>query len=310
MRVRLSFFSTLKIEGHLLVTGPTGSGKTNTVKVVVEELSKKLPVLILDYHGEYRIGRVFTPGVDIRFNMFSDNSDPEFIVDVLGTIFQLTEPQWYIILRSVKSLGPGVTLKELVRAVEDEPASDWRTFEIKQAVLRRLAILNEGVLGEILNGTDTPSFLFEKVATVNLSAIPPRYRSFLALIIMKHLYDYASKRGKSGEIVHITVIEEAWNVLLPRARWEPPSIGERLFLELRKFGELVVAISQRVDDISDRSVRNCAAVIMHQPSVLELEKLGCHLDSELLRRFQRRGVALVIRPGCRFHRVKIRKARD
>ncbi|MEM0494607.1 MAG: DUF87 domain-containing protein [Thermofilum sp.] len=310
MKVRLSLFSAIELEGHLLVTGPTGSGKTNTVKVILEEISSKLPVLVLDYHGEYNLGRVLTPGINLRFSMFSDNSDPEFIVDVLGTLFQLTEPQWYIILRSVRKLGSGITLKKLVEAVEEEPANDWRTYEIKQAVLRRLAILSEGLLGEVLNGVESPEFLFEEVVTVNLSVLPPRYRSFLALIIMKHLYDHACRRGESKRIVHVTVLEEAWNVLLPRARWEPPSIGERLFLELRKFGELVIAVSQRVDDISERSTRNCAAIIMHQPSEIELERLGCRVDQGRLGKLQRRGTALVVKTGCSLREVRVRKAKS
>lgn len=310
MKIRLGPFSSIELNGHILITGPTGSGKTNTVKVIVEEISNKLPVLVLDYHGEYKAGRVFTPGVDLSFNMFSDSSDPEFIVDIIGTLFQLTEPQWYLILRSLKDLGPAVSLRRLIEAVENEPTSDWRTFEIKQAVLRRLTILNEGLLGKVLNGSDSPYFLFEDTVTVNLSVLPPRYRTFLALIIMKHLYDYACKRGERKEAVHVTVLEEAWSVLLPRARWEPPSVGERMFLELRKFGELVIAVAQRIDDISERSTRNCSTAIMHQPSELELERLSCRVDQKFLKRFQRRGTALVVKPGCDMRGVRVRKARS
>lgn len=310
MKVRLGFFNTVKIEGHVLIAGPTGSGKTNTAKVILEALSGEIPTLVLDYHGEYRLGRVYTPGYDISFNMFADSSDPETVVDILGTIFQLTEPQWYIIVRSVKAVGPKITLRKLIEAVENEPANDWRTYEIKQAVLRRLTILNEGILGSVLNGEESPDFLFEENATVNLSVLPPRYRSFLALLILKHLYDYASKRGEVKKPAHVTLIEEAWNILLPRARWEPPSVGERLFLELRKFGEIVIAVSQRVDDVSDRSVRNCSAVIMHQPSEPELEKLGCKADQKFLQKFQKKGITLLVEPGCRLRGMRVRRARS
>jgi DNA helicase HerA-like ATPase len=105
------------------------------------------------------------------------------------------------------------------------------------------------------------------------------------------------------------VIEEAWSVLWPRAYWEAPSIGERLFLELRKFGELLIAVSQRVEDVSPRVVRNCSVVLMHRPTRQDLEKVGCSGDEALLRRL-RRGIALVVEPGCRVRAVRVRRARD
>jgi DNA helicase HerA-like ATPase len=311
LHVKLNLLSGLQLEGHLLVVGPTGSGKTNTVKVILEQLAGRVPALVLDYHGEYRCPRVYTPGRNLRFNMLASSSQPdlEFLVDVLSTVFQLTEPQWYVLVRAAKKVEPPYTLQRLVEAVEEEPARDWREFEVKQALLRRLMILNEGVLGAVLNGSEDPSFLFEDYSCVDLSAVPPKYRSLLALVLLRHLYDYFSAQGESDGVRHVTVIEEAWSVLWPRAYWEAPSIGERLFLELRKFGELLIAVSQRVEDVSPRVVRNCSVVLMHRPTRQDLEKVGCGGDEALLRRL-RRGIALVVEPGCRVRAVRVRRARD
>ena len=313
MKVKVGFLSKVPLSGHVLVVGPSGAGKTNTVKVLVEELSKSLRVLVLDYHGEYRgLGERYVPGYNLSFNMLSGASDPEFIVDIIGTVFQLTEPQWYLMLKCLKNAGEQITLSSLIAAIEDEPVSDWRTYEVKQAVLRRLTILNEGVLGRVLNGSEPPSHLFEKNSVVDLSVIPPRYRSLLSLVIMKHLYDYATRRGVRANAVHVTVLEEAWSVLLPRARWEQPSIGERLFLELRKYGEMLIAVAQRLDDVSDRVRDNCETVILLRPSTSELEKLGCsryELQGVELRRLQQRGKALLVKPGCALKVLRVRKAR-
>lgn len=311
MHVKLNLLSGIRLEGHVLVAGPTGSGKTNTVKVILEGLAGRIPALVLDYHGEYACPRVYVPGRNLEFNMLASSSQPdlEFLVDVLSTVFQLTEPQWYVLVKAAKKVEPPFTLQRLVEAVEEEPARDWREFEVKQAVLRRLSILNEGVLGKVLNGREEPSFLFEDYCCVNLSVIPPKYRSLLALVLLRHLYDYFSARGESDVVRHVTVIEEAWSILWPRAYWEAPSIGERLFLELRKFGELLVAVSQRVDDVSPRAVRNCAVVLMHMPTQLDLERIGCRASEVELRRLCR-GKVLVVEPGCRMRVLKVRRARE
>lgn len=311
LSVKLNLLSGVKLEGHVLVVGPTGSGKTNTVKVILEGLVGRIPALVLDYHGEYACPRVYVPGRNLRFNMLASSSQPdlEFLVDLLSTVFQLTEPQWYILVKAARKLEPPYMLRRLVEAVEEEPTRDWREFEVKQAVLRRLSILNEGVLGAVLNGNEDPGFLFEDYTCVDLSAVPPKYRSLLALVLLRHLYDYFSARGESDRVRHVTVIEEAWSVLWPRAYWEAPSIGERLFLELRKFGELLVAVSQRVDDISSRVVRNCSVILMHMPTQQDLERVGCSADEAVLRRL-RRGAALVVEPSCRVRVVKVRRARD
>jgi len=311
LHVKLNLLRGIKLEGHVLVTGPTGSGKTNTVKVILEELVDRIPALVLDYHGEYICPRVYAPGRNLEFNMLASGSqsDMEFLVDVLGTVFQLTEPQWYILVKAAKRIEPPFTLQRLIEAVEEEPARDWREFEVKQAVLRRLSILNEGVLGRVLNGSEDPSFLFEEHSCVNLSVIPPKYRALLTLVLLRHLYDHFSTRGESDVVRHVTVIEEAWSILWPRAQWEAPSIGERLFLELRKFGELLIAVSQRVDDVSPRVARNCAVVLMHMPTQLDLERIGCRTNEVEPRRLGR-GKVLVVEPGCRMRALRVRRARD
>jgi hypothetical protein len=298
-------------QGHMLVVGPTGSGKTNTVKVVLEELEKnEVPSLVLDFHGEYdELPRV-TPGEDLSFNMLA-TQEIEFIVDILSSVFQVSEPQWYILLKALKRGKPPYRLVDVISLLEEEAVRDWREYEIKSALLRRLTILNEGILGKTLNGDNPPSFLFEKTVAVDLSRLPVRYRGLLSLIILKHLYDYVTSKTRPGRIMHATVIEEAWNILTYRARWEQPTIGERLFLELRKYGELVIAVSQRLDDLSERAVYNSRYILLTSFTQLELQKLGCQLQaSELLKYTKlKRGVVLCITENCRIRRLKVRRAK-
>jgi len=305
-------FPKLCIEqGHVILVGPTGSGKTNTAKVIIEELERHgVPALILDYHGEYDEFAKVVPGEDLSFNMLA-TQEIEFIVDILSSVFQISEPQWYILLKALKKGKPPYRLADVISLLEEEPTRDWREYEIKSAILRRLTILNEGVLGRTLNGDKPPDTIFKKTVAVDMSTLPVRYRGLLSLIILKHLYDYAVARSKVNTIVHATVIEEAWNILAYRAKWETPSIGERLFLELRKYGELIIAVSQRLDDLSERAVHNARYIFLTNVLQTDLQKLGLQAYTVRLAETMKlkRGFVLGIIENHKIRRIRVRRAR-
>lgn len=306
-------FSRLKIpQGHILIIGPTGAGKTNTAKVLVEEcIERGLDILVLDWHGEYRGLARYIPGENLSMNLLGGTSpvnDAEFIVDLLSQVFQLSEPQWYLLQKSFRDVKvETLKLSQLVEAVEEQPARDYKEYEIKAALLRRLSLLNDGLLGQVLNGDTSPYFLFERSAIVDLSPLPLKYRGLLALVILKHLYDYAVfNRGITDEMTHATLLEEAWNIIPYRARWEPPTIGERLFLEIRKFGEMLIGVSQRLDDLSERVIRNAQLILLHSPSSQDLQKIGVPRefnDSVTLK--AKRGLVYAVYPdGIKIVRVR------
>lgn len=309
LKVRVSRFQTLEIpEGHVLVVGPTGSGKTNTCKVLLEALLEKgFSFLVLDWHGEYKGVKRYVPGVNLSMNILANVGDPEFVVDILNQVFQLSEPQWYLLQRAVREAGAPLRLSTLIESVEQQPVRDWRDYDIKAALLRRLYLLSDGIMGKVLDGEKPPYFLFREPAIVDLSTLPLKYRSLLALVLLKHLYDFATSSRTTRE--HVTLVEEAWNVIPYRARWEPPSIGERLFLEVRKFGERVIAVTQRLDDVSERALRNAHLILLHSAQPGDLEKLG--VPRELLEGAKppRRGTVWAIYPGyMRVRTITVRRA--
>jgi DNA helicase HerA-like ATPase len=90
---------TVKVfQGHITVLGRSGSGKTNTAKVLLEELTKKrISALVLDWAGEYSVKGLkrLIPGDNFSIPVFapSDREDPErvdVIVDLFDATFHLT----------------------------------------------------------------------------------------------------------------------------------------------------------------------------------------------------------------------------
>ncbi|MBD3350444.1 MAG: DUF87 domain-containing protein [Candidatus Lokiarchaeota archaeon] len=85
--------------GRLFVTGRSGSGKSHTVGVIVEELIKKqIPIVIIDRHGEYSSLKVIKDDIDLP--------DCDF--------FNIEEPKHafsqYIVEFGEENMNPGVDL--------------------------------------------------------------------------------------------------------------------------------------------------------------------------------------------------------
>ncbi len=299
--------------GHIIVAGRTGSGKTNTVKVIVEEVLRRgAKVMALDWAGEYKMLEQLVPGENLRFNMVSGTlPEPQqyasFITDVFSTIYGLTEPQSYLLYKASKRLKAPYRLADLVAAVEGIEVRNYREVDIKAALLRRLEPLSDGVLGRTLNGSRPPTSLFQENVSIRLDKLYSiRERVLLSLIILRHLYDYMTLGGFRDSIVHFTILEEAWNLIPYRRREEPPTIGERIFLELRKYGECIVAVTQSLRDISERALRNASTIILHPSPVSEIRLLGLTLSQQP----RKTGEALVIREDGATALLKIRKSRD
>lgn len=307
-------------KGHVLVVGKTGSGKTNSVKVLVEEIARRyrhVSILVLDWAGEYDIKGFLKlrPGENLQFNIasaFSHSNDQfaDFLVDVFSSIYELTEPQAYMLYKSLRRLSPPIKLRDIVESVENLQIRDYKEIDIKAALLRRLEPLNDGVLGKVLNGDLAFDVFLDKNVIVDLSSIESiKHKILLTLIILRKIYDHSLKRGFSDNIEHITVIEEAWTVLPYRRREDPPSIGERLFLELRKYGECLVAVTQSITDVSERVVKNANMVMIHRTLQRDLEVLGKYLAEQPGLLPKKVGEALIITEDTGVKRIKVRKTR-
>jgi len=307
---------TVKVfQGHITVLGRSGSGKTNTAKVLLEELTKKrISALVLDWAGEYSVKGLkrLIPGDNFSIPVFapSDREDPErvdVIVDLFDATFHLTQPQLYMLRLAVKRAvsSNARSISDLLEALEEVPVRSYYDNEVKAALVRRLTPLAEGRVSRALEGVVGGSDFLSFSSVVDLSFFKSVYaKRLFALLLLKRLYDEALTRGHKDRIVHATLIEEAWNVVPYRRLDAEPTVGERLFAELRKYGECMVAIAQNPSEVAWSIVNNSEILIVHSMLPREYDTLGL---PELRNVILERGGAIVVERG-RARYVRVRRA--
>ncbi|RLF08458.1 MAG: hypothetical protein DRJ64_01000 [Thermoprotei archaeon] len=277
----------LKISsGHIMVYGKTGMGKSNTAKVLVSELSKRIPVLILDWAGEHNLPnfKVVEPGINFSINPLEPYCREEhidFLVDLFGDSFNFTEPQRYLFRTALKNTFTKIrnpVLSDVLEELLSIPPRSYYDHEIKMAIIRRLKPLTEGLIGKALNTRASSDIgeIFSKNIIINLGRFRNvRIKKLFLLIILKMLYDYSvMKRGIVDKLLHCTLIEEAWATIPYRRLDEYPSIGERIFAELRKYGECIIGVSQSLSETAWSIAKNSEIIIIHRMFPKDIEVLG------------------------------------
>ncbi|RLE75280.1 MAG: hypothetical protein DRJ56_06015 [Thermoprotei archaeon] len=194
--------------------------------------------------------------------------------------------------------------------LEEVPIRSYYDHEIKMALKRRLSGLTEGRAGRALSQRSTMdlSELFSSSVVIDLSVFRSLYtKRLFCMILLKLLYDYATtERGISPGVRHVTVIEEAWNVIPYRRLDTEPSIGERLFAELRKHGELLIAVTQFPSETAWSIMKNARLLILHSLPPKELSLAG--VDAELSKHLSRPGRAVIVE-GSKVIRLRVRRSR-
>lgn len=273
------------LKRHVAILGMTGSGKSTTALTIVKQIAEMgLPVAILDWHNEYGSvisgigGRVVSPGSDdFRINPIEPTGsvDPvehvAMVTDIFSDIYRFSHPQAYMFRNALqKRLSESAeeeipNLGALVRTIEAYPLRSAYDNETKVALLRRLVPLTQGQAGRALNGPSTFGIdeLLGKVVCVELGQLrDSQTRSIFTDIILKMIYE--QRMQSRGALEHITVVEEARNVAPARRAEDPPSVGERMIAELRKFGEAMIFVAQFPTQVASEMIKNSGARIVHR----------------------------------------------
>ncbi|HUH99969.1 MAG TPA: hypothetical protein VLY65_02900 [Nitrososphaerales archaeon] len=166
------------------------------------------------------------------------------------------------------------TLSSLVSTIESYPLRSAYDNETKVALLRRLVPLTQGNVGRAFNSpsSHTVDELLDKVLCVELGNIRETLsRSIFADVLMKLVYEMRMARKVRME--HLMMIEEARNIAPVRRAEDPPSVGERMISELRKFGESMLFVAQFPSQVAPEVVKNSGVRIVHRVAWAEDLKL-------------------------------------
>lgn len=263
----------------------TGSGKSTTSASIVSQVAEAgLPTLVLDWHNEYGAvvaqagGKVVAPGKDdfsINPLEVGPGTDPvehvAMVSDIFSDIYHFTHPQAYMFRNALqKRLGETSadevpSIGALVRTIEAYPLRSAYDNETKVALLRRLVPLTQGQSGKALGGSG-PLKLGEMLGTlvcVELGHMRDvQSRAVFSDVLLKMIYEEKVKR--KGALDHLTVVEEARNVAPARRPEDPPTVGERMISELRKFGEAMLFVAQFPSHLAAEIVKNSGTKIVHR----------------------------------------------
>jgi hypothetical protein len=243
---------------------------------------------------------VISPGKDNDFAINpigpSASADPTehiaMVTDVFTDIYHFTHPQAYMFRNAMQKCVSETTeeeipcLSSLVGTIEKYPLRSAYDNETKIALLRRLVPLTQGQAGRALNAPSTSTIdeLLGKVVCIELGHMRDgQTRAIFADIMLKMIYEHRIQR-KSG-LEHLTVIEEARNIAPARRLEDPPSVGERMISELRKFGEAMLFVAQFPTQVASEVIKNSGVRIIHR--IAWPEDLAVVGDSLSLPREQR-----------------------
>jgi len=221
----------LPLDRHIIITGPTRSGKTRLAKKIIKRAG--LPALVLDWHGEYGGLRVDTRLLKISL----ENFDKKLLAEILGLALNLNEPSVYFLYRAIRQQRLHA-LRDVVTALDDFLVTTRSEVEMKAAIARRL----EYIL-DVFEGGRIPLeklFSTKKKVSVDLSKLRLYEEKVLvALFILASLYNYLFERGVAKGPEKLLIIDEAQNLI-------NRDVVKYLIFESAKYGLRVVLVSNEM----------------------------------------------------------------
>ena len=314
---------------HTFVTGSTGSGKSNTIYKLLNELNKqRIKFLVIEpAKGEYK--EVFGGRNDVnvfgtnpkysemlKINPFKFPNDIHILehIDKLIEIFNACWPMYaampavlkeavemayercgwdldYSICASSENIYP--TFKDLLDTLDIVIKNSAYSEELKSnytgALCTRVKSLTNGLLGRIFNSNEIDNeVLFDENTIVDLSRIgSTETKSLITGILFIKLQEYrmTSNVGANSKLRHITVLEEAHN-LLRKTSTSQSQEGANLqgksvemisnsIAEMRTYGEGFIIADQAPNLLDDSAIRNTnTKIILRLPQQEDRESVG------------------------------------
>lgn len=322
------------LTGHCFITGSTGSGKSNTVYKLIENISSeayKIPFLVIEpAKGEYRDEFRKLPGINLfstnplldqmlKINPFSFCKEIHVLehLDRLVEIFNgcwemyaampailkeamekaYVEKGWDL-LNSVY-IGSGAVsyptfadvLAQLPKIINSSQYSSDTKGDYIGALVTRVNSMTNGIYGQIFCDEIEVSEkeLFDENAVVDLSRVgSAETKSLLMGIIILKLSEYrmAKAEGGNSDLKHITVLEEAHNILKNTKNGYSQTGNSNVIAksvemivnsiaEMRTYGEGFVIVDQSPTSVDIAAIKNTnTKVIMRLPEKDDCELAG------------------------------------
>ena len=274
------------ISKHMVIFGATGSGKSNTGKLLVRLLTdNRVPVLILDCHNEYSDAAREVGATVLKLDgsrhldmlhpfQVADFSDHVSIVtDAFNNVFHFTASQYFMFreiltqtLAMSRIADETAGMAQVVESLEQYSPNSYYENETKFALLRRLKPLVQGeakktfVDGSPIKIGDITSCACDlRLGDIKDASL----RNLFSTMALALLYEYRLIQGAS-QLKHVTLIEESQNIVPYRDRTQEPSLFEKMFFEMRKYGESLVLVAQFPSQVFPDIVKSAGVKVVHR----------------------------------------------
>ncbi len=261
--------------GHIAITGETGSGKTQAAKSILHELMAPpigLPALILDFKDDYsgieytsmeRLSMFDASMGGLPFNPLVPPLDPTSglanpishlhqLVGILKRIYRLGDQQAYTLREAMKKTYDIVGIDG--KPFAPEPDQTYLPFDAIHEVLEgeghgpligRLSPIFDLRLFSGDGGDVTLEDLLDGRSVVRLSQLPgDEVKNAVAEFLLMALYNHLIRRPQPRVLSRLVVLDEAWRLV------QSPFL-EPLMREGRAFGAGVIIATQYPKDLPD-----------------------------------------------------------
>jgi len=268
---------------HVVILGPTGSGKTSTVKAIIEKVLRSgsaEQVVVIDWKGEYS---QFIPTATVIKKIPNIWNIPgglsrekalvavELIREMSKDVIDISPPSALLLLRILEEeYRKGVPTTETIMAILEKSARiaqrEGRHAEANMyfALLRRLYVILADQGRQAQNVEGDP-----RIVVYDLARLPNIYmKTLYANYILARLYRSATKADASERLKTLVIAEEAQNYMPARRPGDLPTIAERIVYELRSFGIGVVLVCPDPELLPTPVLKDVGAIVAMSPDSL------------------------------------------
>jgi hypothetical protein len=267
---------------HVVVVGPTGSGKTSAVKAIITKAMKSLKsptVVVIDWKGEYsqflptativrKVPNIWdVPGDSPREKALAAT---ELIREMSKDVVEITPASSLLLLRVLtEEYEKGMpTTEKVIRILERHAEIAQREGKYAEsnmylALVRRLFIL---LVDEERKAEN--EIADSRITIYDLGSIPSIHlKTLYANYVLMTLYRESTK-AKTDGLRTIVVAEEAQNYIPSRRPGELPTIAERTVYELRSYGVGVILVCPDPELLPAPVLKDVGAVVAMGPDSL------------------------------------------